>query len=493
MLSIKNFWQHLSIKIKLLFYFFIIIAIISLFNLYLNDNNYTIIDQFSNTMTNYYSINHLRALTEENKSLVTKYLREKTEENKIGYKNNKEEIKSITTELEQRLVSLDAYFTISAIKNSLGSTYEKWDQAIEERDQAVTAYFNPYYEGKAITAYTNTYIEDLLHISLQEGNELYKKLAKEAEVMRRISIILIALSSVFAMGIGFLFVNSFINPIKKLATTSMRISSGDLDVERVNIASKDEVGILADSFNTMSLSIQSYVKDLKEKAIIEKRLYEETLEVVRMEQLLREAQFEALQSQINPHFLFNTLNTISRTAMFEEAEDTLKLTQALSNLFRYKLRNQASVIPLKEEVWMAKEYIYLQKSRFKERLTCEIIVDEASETACVPIFILQPVIENSIIHGIESKVEGGKLRIKISSRNIGGKQIVTIRITDTGIGMTKKRLQEVLSFKDLSHKSIGISNVYQRFMMMYNQQGTFKMMSKEGMGTCTEFKFERKE
>lgn len=399
----------------------------------------------------------------------------------------------LVSEIEEELTSVEAYFAINAIKNASESVYGKWDQAIEERDQNIDTYFNAYYEGERISIYMSRYIEDLLYISLQEGNELYNKLAQEAGIMRQISIILIVFSSLFAMFIGFLFVNSFINPIKKLAGTSGRIASGDLDVEAVTIASKDEVGTLADSFNTMSLSIQRYVNDLKEKVIIEKRLHEEELEVMRMEQLLKTSQFEALQSQVNPHFLFNTLNTISRTAMFEEADDTLKLIQALSRLFRYKLRNQASVIPLKEELWMAKEYIYLQKSRFKERLIYEIIADERSETVSVPIFMLQPIIENAIIHGIEHKVEGGKLRIKVTSRYRDGKEIITLRITDTGVGMSKKRLKEVLSFEDVSRHSIGISNVYHRFMMMYNQQGTFKMMSKEGCGTCTEFRFERNE
>lgn len=493
MLIVKDFWLHLSIKVKLLSYFFIVIAMISLFNLYLNNNNYTITDQFESTMTNYYNINRLLAFTQENKNSVTKYLRQKTEEDKVNYTFSRSEIMLLITEIEQQLNSLDAYFAISAIKNASDSMYKKWDQAIAERDQNVETYFNAYYEGERISKYTNVYIEDLLYISLAEGNDLYKKLAKEASVMRQISIILIVLSAAFAMFIGLLFVNSFINPIKKLAGTSMRISSGDLDVEEVKITSKDEVGILADSFNTMSRNIHRYVNDLKEKAVIEKRLYEEELEVIRMEQLLKEAQFEALQSQINPHFLFNTLNTISRTAMFEEAQNTLKLIQALSNLFRYKLRSQTSVIPLKEELGIAEQYIYLQKFRFKERLTYEIIADEESKTVRVPIFMLQPIIENAIIHGIESKIEGGKLRISIRSRYLNEKEIIIIKVTDTGVGMTKKRLQEVLNFTDSSHQSIGVSNVYHRFKMMYVKSGTFKIMSKEGLGTCVEFKFERNE
>lgn len=489
----KDIWLGLSIKTKLLSYFFIVIAMISLFNSYLNNNNYAIMDQFNNTMTNYYKINRLLNFIEEDKQLVTKYMREKKVEDKVSYQLKKDEIMLLIGEIDTDPGSLDAYFAIHAIKNSLDSMYEKWDQAVMERDRNIQTYFNAYYDGQITSDYAKGYVEELLYIRLGEGNELYKKLAKEAEMMRQISIILIAASAVFAMFIGFLFVNSFINPIKQLADTSRRISSGNLEVEEVIIASKDEVGILADSFNTMSLSIQRYVNDLKEKVVIEKRLHEEELEVVRMEQLLKESQFEALQSQINPHFLFNTLNTISRTAMFEEAQDTLKLIQALSCLFRYKLRNQASIIPLEEELKMAEEYIYLQKSRFKDRLSYEIIADDRSKTARVPIFMLQPVIENAFIHGIEHKVEGGRLRIKVICQKLKGKEMIIIRITDTGIGMTKERLQEVLAFADIDGRSIGISNVYHRFMMVYNQRGSFKMMSKVGVGTCTEFRFERDE
>ncbi|MCF8020882.1 MAG: histidine kinase [Vallitaleaceae bacterium] len=491
MKRLKDFWLHLSIKIKLIFYFFIVIAIISLFNLYLNNNNYRIVDQFDATMTNYYSINSLLVITSENKGLVASYLRELELEDRNTYEQKKMELMAKIDELEGSLTSTDAYFIIIAIRNASEAMYENWDQAIEEREQNVPTYFNAFYEGERIEIYVQSYVEDLLYLSLREGNALYNKLANEAKVMRQISIFLIAISALFTMFIGLFFVNSFINPIKNLASNSMRIASGDLNVEPIAIVSKDEVGILADSFNTMSHNIRRYVNDLKEKVVIEKRLHEEELEVVHMEQLLRESQFEALQSQINPHFLFNTLNTISRTAMFEEAEDTTKLIQALSNLFRYKLKNQSSVIHLQEELWITEEYIYLQKFRFKERLTYQIIADQGTKSVSVPIFMLQPIIENTIIHGIEPKVEGGKIRIKIKSREIDGKEWITLRITDTGIGMTPRRLKEVLSFTEMKHHSIGISNVYHRFMIMYQHKGSFKMMSKKGAGTCVEFKFER--
>lgn len=493
MKRLKDFWLHLSIKVKLLSYFFIVISMISLFNLYLNNNNYTITDQFDSSMTTYFQINQLLVHIQENEALVTSYLHELNQEDKASYDMRKVQIAELIGSLEKRFTTLDAYFVLRAIKNSSNSMYAKWDLAIEQRDNRMDSYFNAYYAGENIQTYIEGYIEQLLYISLKEGSTLYNKLAEEASLMRQISLVLIVISMLIAMFIGFLFVSTFINPINKLVKASKLIAAGELDIEEVPLESKDEVGILADSFNIMSRNIRSYVNDLKEKVVIEKKLHEEELEVIHMEQLLKVSQFEALQSQINPHFLFNTLNTISRTAMFEGANDTLKLIQALSNLFRFKLRNQSSVIPLSEELWIAEEYIYLQQFRFKERLNYIICVDESCKSVQVPIFMLQPLIENAIIHGIEPKVEGGTLRIKLFSRMVDGKERITLRITDTGVGMKKSILEEILEFSEKKHHSIGVSNVYHRFKMMFHDGSSFRMMSKEGLGTCVEFKFQRNE
>jgi two-component system, sensor histidine kinase YesM len=438
MQGIRNFWLKLSIKTKLLCYFFVIIAITSIFNVYLNQNNYEIVDQFDATMTEYYRINRLLVLSQDIKEDVESYLRERNDAYLLQYQEDKDEALILVEQIEKKMVSLEAYFLLNAIKNAQSMYYLLWDQSIEEQKNEVPSFFNAYYKGEDIWNYSLLYIEELLYIRLEEGNLLYNQLANEAKLRRQVSLVVIATSILVSMLIGYLLTNTFIEPIKKLAKTSMRISSGDLHVPKIIIKSKDEVGILGESFNTMSQSILNYVNDLKEKVVIEKRLHEEELEVIRMEQLVNESHFEALQSQINPHFLFNTLNTISRTAMFESANETLSLIQALSNLFRYKLRSQTSLIPLSEEIRIAEEYIFIQKFRFKERLRYEIITDEESLSAFVPIFMLQPIIENSIIHGIEPKVEGGKLRIKVHTQHSENRKIVVLKVTDTGIGLSKK-------------------------------------------------------
>lgn len=492
MLKVSAFWRHLSIRIKFITSFFVVLVLVSLFNLYLNNNNYAITDQFNQTMTNYYTINRLQVLVEDNFEAIDRYLRTLEEADKDQYIETKEEINGIIVPLYDQYDTLDIYFSIKAIRNSSNGYFDYFDQAIADREANKDLYYVSFYSGRDIQSYTRAYIQDLLYLSLSEGTKLYNQLVEEAEVMRRVSMMLIIGAFIFAMIMAYLFSNYLINPIKYLAQSSMRMAHGDLEVEPFPIQSKDEIGDLADSFNIMSANIRKYVKDLKNTVVIEKKLHEEELEVIRMEQLVKEARFEALQSQINPHFLFNTLNTISRTAMFEEAKKTVKLTQSLSNLFRFRLRHDENIITIAEELHMINEYIYLQKVRFGDRVDyCEAVSDDCLDVN-IPVFLLQPMIENSIIHGIEPKISGGKIRVKASViQDKHGTELVRIRVTDTGVGMTKEQVDQVKNFSVESKKSIGVSNVYHRFMSASNQQGRFTLHSRQGHGTCIEFLFEK--
>lgn len=490
MKQVKTFWRDLSIRIKLWSYFFIVIALVSLFNLYLNNNNYAIVDQFNQTMTGYYTINQLLNLTEENGQAINRYLRDRDLDDKDVYLKTQSDIKGITADLYQQYDSREIYFILTAIDNSSDVYFETWDLAIEERENQVDTYYNNYYSGETIQEYTLGYIQQLLTLSLEEGTSLYNELARQASFMRQLSFLLIGAAFVFALFIGALFANYLVRPIKKLSDLSMKMSAGELDVEAVEYEANDEVGVLGQSFNTMSASIRKYVEDLEQTAFIEKKLHEEELEVIRMEQLVREAKFHALQSQINPHFLFNTLNTISRTAMFEDADNTVGLIHSLSSLFRYKLKQDNEIIPLKEEINIINEYIHLQKVRFKERLEFIVDMDQLSLDVMIPIFIFQPVVENAIIHGIEPKVEGGKVRIKVRTSEKDGLMMTRVHITDTGVGMDQATLDRVKLYELTGHKSIGVGNVFNRFLLTYGEECAFDIQSKPGLGTCVKFKFQ---
>lgn len=487
---IGEIWEHLSIRIKFLVSFFCMLTLVSVFNLYLNNNNYAITDQFNNTMKDYYAINRMQLLVEDNYYALDSFLKTLEQEEKIRYQKTKKEIQSMIEPFYEEFNSLDIYFQIKAIENSTAMYFDYFEKAISDREQDIDDYYVSFYKGSDIQQYTSKYIQTLLNLSLNEGTKLYSQVVREAEVMRSVSIITIAAMFLFTMLIVLLLTNKLVNPIKKLAQSSMLMAQGHLDIEPLSIRSKDEIGVLADSFSIMSTNIRKYVQDLKQKAEIEKKLHEEELKIVRMEQLVKEARFEALQSQINPHFLFNALNTISRTAMFEQAEKTVKLTRTLSNLFRYRLRQKNSIVPMAEELHIIGEYIYLQKVRFGDRLQYIESVSDECKAVPIPIFLFQPLVENAIIHGIEPKVEGGTIRVKaVMRKDSAGQEFVLVRITNTGIGMSKEQLNRILSFDVSAENSIGIANVYHRLRLAGENSSQLTIRSRINYGTSIEIRF----
>lgn len=481
----NSYWSRIPLKRKLLTYFFTISFFGAIINLYLHENNYKVMDQFNENLTGYYRINELLVLTRNNQSYVEDYLKNLDEDYKLKYQLTKDEMILLINELDGRFSSLEAHFSINAIKYSVEYYFIKWDKAIALRDSKEVKYYEDFYEGQEVYFFTEQYIQDLLYNSLSEGAQLYNDLVEDSIFIRSISLGIILVTFILSLIFGGVFSNYVVAPIKKLVNASIKISEGQLDVDNVEVNSTDEVGILAASFNTMNKSINSLVNDLKQKAIIERKLHEEEIELIKMQQLLQEAEFLALQSQINPHFLFNTLNTISRTAMFENAEDTTKLIGALSNIFRFSLQSTGKSITLKEELDIIDEYIYLQKFRFKNRLQYELRSKVDMNQIYLPVFTLQPLIENAIIHGIEPKIEGGTVRLKIYEKN----NETIIKLIDNGFGMSKEKIAEILG-KDTKKesKSIGLINVYSRFQQFFNYESKFVIKSRSGLGTIIEMR-----
>ena len=145
---------------------------------------------------------------------------------------------------------------------------------------------------------------------------------------------------------------------------------------------------------------------------------------------------EVLVKQMNPHFLFNTLNVIAGMANLENAEITEKMIRSLSTLFRYTVHNEMHVVPLKREMDMLEQYTYLQHMRFGARIrfVTDCNVDENRYE--IPPFTLQPLVENAVIHGISPKIEGGKIRIKVWEN----KSFLFITVADNGVGIPEERL-----------------------------------------------------
>ncbi len=194
--------------------------------------------------------------------------------------------------------------------------------------------------------------------------------------------------------------------------------------------------------------------------------------------LLAEAEIRALQAQINPHFLYNTLNTIS-FYIRSDPENARKLIKYLSDYFRHSLSNPSSLISLSEEIYVIDCYIRLERARLSDRLDVSFdFPKEMMETLQIPPLLLQPLVENAVIHGVLGKAEGGKIRVGL----IEHKDYNKIYVIDTGIGIPRRKLKNLL----VDHRRrdhIGLINVHQRLMSMFGEKSGLHILSKEGKGT----------
>lgn len=329
--------------------------------------------------------------------------------------------------------------------------------------------------------YLQTYARRLVQVTLKEGNDSYQE---KVPVFYNLPYLILAISAVlmgFVMFLTKILSNALVSPAVLLARCARKIAKNDFTGEDLSVENRDEMGELVRAFNKMKRSTKGYIDTLKENHRMSELLHREEIERVEMEKQLSGARLELLKSQINPHFLFNTLNMIACMAKLEEAAVTERMITSMSSLFRYNLKTSEQIVALARELKVVQDYMYIQQMRFGSRIlySCDLKVD--AEQAMIPAFTLQPVVENAMVHGLSKKEQGGRVHIRIWEQ---GNRLV-ISVADTGLGMSEERLAEVteaMKERRTSKIGIGLGNIYKRIHMMY-KQGEFRITSREGRGT----------
>ena len=284
-------------------------------------------------------------------------------------------------------------------------------------------------------------------------------------VMIRFSIIAFAAILILIVLLSYYIPLSITRPIRKLSEVTDQVAKGDLTV-RSDIRTGAEVGMLSDSLNTMIDKIN------------------ELLEQVKKEQIrLRKAEFELLQSQINPHFLYNTLDTIVWLAEAGEQKKVVKMVGSLSEFFRTSLNQGKDIISIKEELQHVRSYLEIQQVRYQDILQYDIQVEEELYKYLIPKITIQPLVENALYHGIKNKRGAGK--IIISGRQ--EEDHFSILIEDNGIGISKERLSQVragVKNKVSTGKDIyGLYNVNERIHLNFGEKYGIIIESTYGEGT----------
>lgn len=289
-----------------------------------------------------------------------------------------------------------------------------------------------------------------------------KELSNETSVPGLIGFAIIMINSVLLF-IGTIFTSRMITiPIKKLLKSMKGVEKGEFNEVSIKTG-KDEIGQLRDGYNIMIREIQNLIK-----------------RVITEQKVKRKAELNVLQAQIKPHFLYNTLDSINSLALMGETTSVCNLVEALGSYYRISLSKGKEVITIGQEIDMAENYLKIQKMRYPDLFTAHFILDEKCNSYKILKLVLQPLVENSLYHGIRNKDGGGVITLKTEHL------IDSIRITieDDGIGMSKEYIDQILgNSTEATHTSFGLKGTIERLSIFYGTEDCFHIESEEGIGT----------
>ncbi|GAB6105571.1 sensor histidine kinase [Blautia glucerasea] len=257
---------------------------------------------------------------------------------------------------------------------------------------------------------------------------------------------------------------SITQPIQQLCDSMERVQEGDFSVSDIVVESQNEIGSLTKSFNVMTHRIQ----DLMEQNI-------------REQEAKRKSELKALQSQINPHFLYNTLDSIIWMAEGKKNEEVVLMTASLARLLRQSISNEDEVVSIGQEVEYARGYLTIQKMRYKDKMEFQIEVDPSILHIPLIKLVLQPVIENAIYHGLKYKESKGLLLVKGFMKNDNA----VLQVIDNGVGMDEETLTHIYERHKVNYQSngVGVYNVQKRLQLYYGNEYGITYESKKGEGT----------
>ena len=290
--------------------------------------------------------------------------------------------------------------------------------------------------------------------------ELLSKSRQAQSVYVLTAIILVIVALLFSRFMA----RSITLPIQKLRDSMKKVQEGDFSVSDVVVDSKNEIGSLTKSFDVMTHRIHE---------LMEQNVHEQEEK--------RKSELKALQSQINPHFLYNTLDSIIWMAEGKKNEEVVLMTASLARLLRQSISNEDEVVPIANEVEYARGYLTIQKMRYKDKLEFQIEVD--SSILYIPLIklVLQPIIENAIYHGLKYKESKGLLIVKGFMKDGN----VVLQVIDDGVGMDEETLAHIYDKHKVNYHSngVGVYNVQKRLKLYYGEDYGITYTSELGKGT----------
>lgn len=485
--GLSDGWYELSIKKKLYVLMIgvtLFMAVAILLNIHVSFAFIGDVRQLmDDNLSSYKFMESFDTETEAFKNMIHDWTKENE---KIFLAARKETMKSMDAlSFDYRKIGEERYAITWNIRNSYEEYQKQRDKTIAMKGSG-KGYISDLYKTYQMQDYLKTYASRLKKVVLDEGNNYYEIKDQLLTQMPYILTVISFLSFCIFFVLLRMMINSIIRIVLKLVVVTSEIENNNFSIPDVSWKGKDEIGLLVSSVNKMKHAMRNYLLTMEEKRVIEEQLHQKELEKANLEQRFSFAQLQLVKSQLNPHFLFNTLNMTTRMAQMEEAPITEEILVSLSNLLRYSLRTTEAFAPLNQELKIVKDYMYIQKKRFGDRVWCTVDCQIRADEVEVPVFLLQPLVENAVIHGITDKEKGGHIEIRIQKEG----EILQITVADDGVGISEEKLQQIRNAgsQNGSALGIGLGNINKR-LQAYYEQGEVRIDSKEGEGTTVTMVF----
>ncbi|WP_226036636.1 sensor histidine kinase [Aquibacillus saliphilus] len=434
-------------------------------------------DQYNNILERYLVMNELTISSQQMVTSLNNYLLIPTAEDLEQMNSSKEQIQKMKEEVSnfknaENELALTNYINLidSLIETVNRSIIFQTESGTENARKALN-------EATHISDYISEMTLTLIDTELKTYDRFYRGIINQSEDLNQLGIWLLLLITFLLLLYTYWFSLKITRPVEKLTRAASELSKGRFDL-KIEVDSKDEIAFLARMFEHMRNNINNLISEIKQKAQLEKELQQSKL-------LLKESQLISLQSQINPHFLFNTLNTLSKKAYMEGSEETSDLLVSVAGLLRYNLKHLDKSMTLHDEVNVLNQYIDIQKARFTDRLAFYTEIDESCLGIEIPGLTLQPIVENAVIHAVEPNEDGGTIWFRVKDRG----DRVTVEVEDNGPGMSADTIRQIMDEEQQhdtmkGHASgIGLSNVVKRLRLFNGCEDVIEIEGNVGSGT----------
>lgn len=479
-----SFFSSLPFSVRLISIFLLTSVLSLCMSLFLNQNINRSLETINSIYTSNDALNHMSSSLASLQASIQEYLETKSTDSLNEYYYYAQQYKDLLSWLNTETLDNSSGSMEKNIYNISQSYLDAADQAIEAKRARNTArYRTMFQETSRYYQFLTSYIYSLNNRQFASNSISYQSLAASLILLERINFLVTIAMALFNIFLIIILVRQITKPIIQLAEASDQVAAGHFDVELPPVTSSDELGAVIQAFGQMVTSIRDYIDKLKSSMEAEKKAQEREL---LMETHLKDAQLKYYQAQINPHFLFNSLNAGAQMAMMEDAEKTYSFIQNMADFFRYSMKSLQTDVYLSQEVELVENYLAIMNVRFSGEIHFEKAIACDISGIQVPCMILQPAVENAIQYGIRNISWPALIRLEIEETDT----CIRIRIIDNGCGIPEERLEQIRNGNVISaspeknSNGIGLGNVQERLKLYYNRNDLFSIESEgENKGT----------